>query len=407
MLVRSVTSDATQVTATAQSGPVPVEVAPVRQGPIERRRTLTGTLEAASEFLIAPKVAGRVESVSVDLGDEIERGQVVVKIDDDEFVQTAAQARAAVGVAKAEHVAAKSALEIAERNLERTRALVAEGVATEANLDTARSQQLAATAQVDVAASEVARSKATLRAAEVRASYTRVSANWTGDDETRVVAARYADEGEMVAANTPLLSVVDLDPVNVVVHVAEEDYAELQPGKPVELTTKVYPGETFPAQVARVSPVFEAESRQARIELTANNEAGRLNPGMFVRAEVVLERVPNATVVPRDALVTREGRTSVFVVSDDRTRVSLRPVELGVSQGEMVQILEPRVSGEVVTLGQQQLEEGSRITIPDAASSTPALVTDDPHTARANDDNPGPGTNRLPLAPALGADAGP
>jgi len=364
VFVEAFLSTTTPQVSASDGEPVPVEIAPVRKRAIERKRTLTGTLEAAAEFIVAPKVGGQVQLIAVDLSDEVEQGQIVAKLDDDEFVQAAAQARAALAVAKAEHAAAKSALTISERTLTRTRALLAERVASEANLDSAEAESWAAKAAVDVAAAQVARAQATLRAAEVRARFTRVSADWPGQDETRCVGSRYVDEGEMVAANTPLLSIVDLDPINVVVHVAEEDYGELKVDQPVTLSTDAYPGETFPAHIARVSPIFEADSRQARVELSAANTERRLKPGMFVRAEVLLERVAEATVVPRDALVTRKGRPAVFVVSEDKKRVSLRQVSLGIRQEGFVQVKGNGILGHVVTLGQQQLEDAAPIVVP-------------------------------------------
>ncbi|MDX1527884.1 MAG: biotin/lipoyl-binding protein, partial [Gammaproteobacteria bacterium] len=73
---------------------VPVEVAAVGRGPIERKRAFTGTLEARAEFVVAPKVGGRIEEIAVDLADTVNRGQLVARLDDDEFVQTVAQVEA-------------------------------------------------------------------------------------------------------------------------------------------------------------------------------------------------------------------------------------------------------------------------------------------------------------------------
>ncbi|MDX1514785.1 MAG: biotin/lipoyl-binding protein, partial [Gammaproteobacteria bacterium] len=92
---------------------VPVEVAAIRTGAIEQRRTFTGTLEPKAEFVVAPKVSGRIERLNVDLADTVTRGQVVAKLDDDEFVQSVAQAEADYAVAKANLAEAVSLLNIA------------------------------------------------------------------------------------------------------------------------------------------------------------------------------------------------------------------------------------------------------------------------------------------------------
>jgi multidrug efflux pump subunit AcrA (membrane-fusion protein) len=79
-------------------GPVPVAVVPVERGPIALRRTFSGALEAAAQFVVAPKVAGRVRELAVDLGDAVERGQVVARLDDEELVQAVRQAEADLAV---------------------------------------------------------------------------------------------------------------------------------------------------------------------------------------------------------------------------------------------------------------------------------------------------------------------
>ncbi|MDJ0991405.1 MAG: biotin/lipoyl-binding protein, partial [Desulfobacterales bacterium] len=81
--------------------PVPVEVAPIQRGPIVLRRTFNGALEARAQFVVAPKVGGRIEELMVDLADTVTRGQVVAKLDSDEYVQAMAQAEADLVVAKA------------------------------------------------------------------------------------------------------------------------------------------------------------------------------------------------------------------------------------------------------------------------------------------------------------------
>jgi RND family efflux transporter MFP subunit len=178
------------------------------------------------------------------------------------------------------------------------------------------------------------------------------------------VSERFVDEGDTVAANTELFSIVELDPLNAVFFVTEKDYGSLHAGHSAKLTTDAFPGETFEGHIARVAPVFRETSRQARVELEVDNADHRLKPGMFVRAEIVLDRVEDATIVPVDALVTREGHSVLFVVEEDIGRVSMVPVKVGIREGSRVQVSGDRVGSRVVTLGQQLLDDGARITIP-------------------------------------------
>lgn len=344
----------------------PVEVAPVEHGPIELRRIFSGTLESPAEFVVAPKISGRVERMLVDLADPVQRGQVVAELDNDEYEQAVAEAEAELVVTQAKVGEAESGLEIARRELNRVKKLQRRGVANESEYDTAEAERLARQAGLEVARAQVRRAEASLARAKIRLGYAKVTASWAGGDDERVVAARFVDAGQTVAANTPMLSIVELDPINGVVYVTEKDYPRLAPGQPVQLTTDAYPGETFAGRIKRVAPVFRQVSRQARVELTVANRALRLKPGMFVRAEVVLDRAANATIVPVAALVKRGGATGVFVVSEDEQVVEWRTVKVGIRHEERVQVTGDGVTGRVVTLGQQLIDDGSRITIPDA-----------------------------------------
>lgn len=344
--------------------PAPVEVAPIERGPIVLRRTFSGTLEALAEFVVAPKVSGRVEGLAVDLADTVRRGQVVAELDDDEHLQAVAQARADLAVAKANLAEAESGLDIALRELQRIETLLERGVASESQRDTAKINQLAKQAQLDVAEAQLTRAESSLETANIRLRYTKITADWSGGDDRRVVAERYVDEGQTVSANAPLLLIVELDPLTGVIFVTEKDYARLRVGQTASLMTDAYPGEPFEGRIARISPVFREATRQARVEMTIENAKRRLKPGMFIRATIVLDRVPETTIVPEQALTTRGDRTGVFVVNEADRTVAWREVTVGIREEGRVQVEGEGLSGRVVTLGQQLVDDGSRVTIP-------------------------------------------
>jgi RND family efflux transporter MFP subunit len=356
--------------STKASRPVPVEVAKIQRGPIALRRTFSGELEALAEFVVAPKVSGRVERVLVNIPDTVKRGQIVAELDNDEYVQAVAQAQADLEVARAKLSEAKSALEIANREFKRTEALLARGVASDSEFDAARQDQLAKQAQLKVSAAEVTKAESSLETANIRLGYTKVTAGWTGGSEQRLVAERYVDEGQTVAANAPLLLIVELHPIVGVVFVTERDYAYLKPGQLVSLTTDTYPGEQYEGRIDRIAPVFRKSTRQARIEMTIDNPQHRLKPGMFIRATVVLARVPETTIVPEQALTIRDDRSGVFIVGEDGRSVIWREVKVGIRAGDRVQVEGNGLSGRVVTLGQQLIDDGSAINIPAEQNKT-------------------------------------
>jgi RND family efflux transporter MFP subunit len=353
----------------------PVEVAPIEHGTIVLQRTFSGALEAPAQFLVAPKVSGRVERLAVNLSDIVQRGQLLAELDNAEYVQAVAQAKAEQAVAEANLAEADSALQIANRELERVTQLRQRGVASESNLDSAKANQLSRQAQLEVARAGVTKAKAALEGARIRLGYTKISADWS-DTGSRVVAERFVDEGETVAANAPLMRIVELDPLTAVIFVSETDYRRLQPGQEVALATDAYPNETFSGQIARIAPVFRESTRQARVEVTASNPGHRLKPGMFVRATVELDRANDALIVPEQALTTRGDRSGVFVVNADGSSVSWREVTPGIRADGRVQLLkqgETELSGRVVTLGQQLVGDGSTIVIP-GAQAEPATA---------------------------------
>lgn len=350
--------------------PAAVAVAPVETRPIDMRRVFSGALEARSKFVVAPKVAGRVQSIQVDISDSVTRGQTVVVLESAEFAQAVNQAEAELAVAEANLAEANSALTIARRENQRTATLRERRIASDAEFDTAQADLLAREAQVKVAEAQVTRAESALESARIRLGYTRVIADWTEGDSQRVVAERYVDEGETVSANDPLLLIVDLNPISAVINVTERDYGLLQPGMPAVFTTDSFPGEEFEGEIARVSPIFQEGSRQARVELSLANADSKLKPGMFVRASIGLKHVESATVIPYSAITRREDGTGVFRVSDDGTTVNWVLVETGIRDGEWIQVLNNPLSGRVVTLGQHLIEDGSTITIPSEQPAT-------------------------------------
>lgn len=345
--------------------PAPVETAPVETGTIRAMRTFSGALEPRAAFMVSPKIGGRLEAVLVDIGDSVKRGAVVARLDDDEYRQDLTQAEAELLVARANLAEAESALEIALRGMERTKTLSTRGVASEAELDAARSQLLAREAGVEVQKAHITRAEAAMEAARIRLGYAEVAAQWADDDPSRVVAERFIDEGQTVSANTPLLEIVDLDPLLGVFYVTEKDYANLKPGQPVQVFADAYPGETFNGRIERIAPVFHRNSRQARVEISVPNRDLRLKPGMFIRADVEVRRVEHAVIVPAESIVTRSDTQGLFLVAPDGTHALWRAVQPGIREGGRVEVIGEGLSGRVITLGQQLIEDGAAIHVVD------------------------------------------
>ncbi len=362
--------------ADAEERAVPVEVGTVERGPLTYRRTVSGSLEASAEFGVTPEVGGRIARLLVDLGDPVERGQVVARLDNDEFLQAVQQAEADLAVARASEQEAESGLEFTRRALARLESLREDGVTSESQFDAAQTDEAAARARLQVTRASVARAEALLRAARIRLGYTEVTAEWSGGDGARVVAERFVDEGGSARANAPLLTVVQLDPVVAVVFVAERDYRLLEVGQRAVLSTDAYPGRTFEGRVARIAPVFRSATRQARVELEIANPDAALKPGMFVRATLELEHVADAVTVPWGALAERGGEDGVLVLNELDSRVRWHPVEVSFREGERVRVLDEDLSGRVVTLGHELCDDGALVDVVEQGDAATAGVSE-------------------------------
>lgn len=348
-------------------GRVAVEARPVTTGALTDRRRFTGTLEAEEAFTVAPKIAGEVKRVHVNIGDRVSRGGVVAELDAQEARQAVAEAEAALGVARAELEQSEAEARLARQELARTRELAGRDMVSASELDTAEAEARAREAAVAVAEARVQERRAALRGARIRRGYTEIRADWPGSGDTRRVASRHVDPGDTVSAHSGLLDVVSLQPLTAVIHVAESDYPHLRPGQPVRVTSDALPGRTFEGEVARLAPRFAADSRRARVEIRVPNAETALRPGMFIEASVTVAEAEGVTLVPEEAVVRRDGERGVFRLAgaeDAEATAVWTPVTTGLEGDGRVQIREPAdLAGRVVTLGHSLLEDGAPVTV--------------------------------------------
>ncbi|KPV41297.1 hypothetical protein AN478_01510 [Thiohalorhabdus denitrificans] len=344
---------------------IAVEAAPVTTGAITDVRAFTGTLEPEQAFTLAPKTDGQLERIHVDIGDRVERGQVVAELDDDEARQDVAEAEALVAVGRAELSQAKADARLARRELERTERLAERDMASASALDTAEAEAEAKEAAVAVAEARLKQREAALSRTRVQLGHTRIRAHWPDGDATRLVGERMANPGDSIGAHEPLLSVVRTAPLTAVIQVPERDYPHLAKGQPATITTRALPGHRFEATIARIAPRFAEDSRRARVEVRAPNEERALKPGMFANVEVAVGTAEDTTLVPTEALVRRDGQPGVYRIRrSSPAKVEFVPVTTGIRNGERVQVVAPEdLDGRVVTLGQQLLEDGAPVTV--------------------------------------------
>lgn len=354
--------------------PIAVEVEPVRTATVRDLHLFTGTLFPRSQFMVAPKVSGRLERLLVNIGDNVRRDQLIAKIDDDEYQQQVDQAKAELEVAEARIEESRSNLDVARRELERMKALRQRDISSQSSYETAEAQFKAQDAMYRVTRSQYAQKDAALKAARIRLSYTTIKASWEGGDEYRVVGERFVDEGSMLAPNAPIVSVLENSVQKAVIYVIERDYPKIAAGQEAIVSTDAWPGKTYKGKIVRVAPILRETSRQARVEIEIPNSQNLLKPGMFARIQIEFARHDNATVVPASALVEREGEQGVFMVNPREGKAAFVPLTLGIVNGKLAEVMGPSISGQVVTLGQHMLGDGSPVILPGEKPGQPGAT---------------------------------
>jgi len=295
------------------------------------------------------------------VGDRVERGALIAEIDPEEYQQQADQAQAELEVARAGLDGARIALEAAQRDLERVKVLRQEQIAAEAELDQADTQRRTAESQLAVAEAQLRQKKAALDAANLRLEQSRVRVTWPQGGGLRVVAERFAEPGSLVQAGNPLLSVLQIDPLEAVIRIVEQTYTVLRPGQEAMVSADVYPGRVFKSRVITLAPFLEESTRQAEARVEVSNPDGLLKPGMVVRVAIEFGRKAGVLTVPAAAVTEYRGEKGVFELESGSRTVRFVALKLGIQDGQRVEVLEPQLSGPVVVLGQHLLSDGAAV----------------------------------------------
>jgi membrane fusion protein (multidrug efflux system) len=307
---------------------VPVEVAPVRRHAVAASYTGTAPLEARAESQVVAKTSEVALDVLVEVGDKVEAGQTLVRLDSDRLRLQVAQSAAQ--------------MHKLENEFERAQQLV--------------KQQLLSTADFDRIRFDLENARATHRMAQLELSYATVEAPISG-----VVAQVSIKPGNFVQINTPIIRIVDTDRLEATLNVPERELATMQAGLPVTLRVDALPGKTFEGTIDRVSPVVDAGSGTFRV-VAAFAGQELLQPGMFGRISIDYDKRADALVVPRTALLDDTGNPAVFRVRDGK--VARVPVELGYIDGPWAEVREGLEPGDrVVVAGKSALRDGTVVQV--------------------------------------------
>jgi RND family efflux transporter MFP subunit len=341
----------------AMRPPMTVEVASTRRETVSEHVTVVGNLIGAATVEVVPKVSGRLQSVNVRLGDPVQRGQIIAKVEDREIREQVRQAEASFEVARATIRQREADLNLAETNVERARNLYNRQLLPRQGLDDAEAQHQASAAQLDLARAQFQQAQARLEELRITLSNTNVPSPVDG-----FVARRNLDPGAFASQNAPVASVVDISTVRLVANLVEKDASRVNAGTPAQVEVDAFPGEVFSGRISRIAPVFDPATRTAEMEIEVPNRSGRLKPGMYARVTLTVGTRQNALVVPRNAVVDVEGKRGVFVPQENRAQ--FRAVQTGLQDETRVEITGGLSEGaRVITTGALALRDGDPIQL--------------------------------------------
>lgn len=324
-------------------GPVGVEVARVEAMTLTDDVQAVGSLKSSQGVMLRPEVSGRIARLGFVEGQRVQRGQLLVQLDD-----TLQQAQLKQAEAQAS---------IARTNLQRSRELLAQNFVSQSAVDQNAASLQVAEAQVALAQAQLARM--------------RVLAPFDGTAGLKLV-----DIGDYVKDGADVVNIEDLTALTVQFAVPERYIDRLRVGQPVDVAVDALPGRSFKGRVQAVDSQVDANGRALQVLAQVDNPGALLKPGMFARPRVIFSVREGAVLVPEEALVPLGAQQFVFKIVDgpDGQKLSQRlEAKIGLRLPGKVEIVEGLQAGDVVaTAGQTRLLRGDRLPVRVIDISKPA-----------------------------------
>ncbi|MEI6972264.1 MAG: efflux RND transporter periplasmic adaptor subunit [bacterium] len=352
--------------AAGDVAPLTVDTATIETRTVNSAVHVTGEVESPAVVELTAKVGGILESIQTDdgrplkEGDAVRAGDRVATIEHSQLDAMVAQAEAAQRVASAAVEQAVVAEAHMKKERDRAENLLKDGSATAQQRDQALAAHESAAAAVRLAKSQQEQTEATARLARLNQADAFVVSPING-----MLTTKYVDEGNLVGPGRPLLRISREDVMTVCGELAETHIPFLTPGRTAaEITVDSHPGMTLTGVVAIVRPDVSRMTRTVRIEVSVQNPAGLLKPGMFARLRVFTRGRADVPAVPDAAIATDvAGSTFVYVVRNGTAR--RQTVALGIGDGTFHEVISGLQSGDVVVIrGKEALADGTKVAVP-------------------------------------------
>ena len=360
-----------------------VRIASVEQRQQRRIVEAVGSLFAYDEVTVSSEAEGRVEQVMADIGDRVSKGQTLARVspvelqltvDQQEAALMQARARLGLGENESELKDVRQAAEVkkaaadltdAEQKFKRAQSLMETSVIPRQQYDEAEARYKSAKAAYDLAAQQVENMRASMRQTQAslnlankRLRDTQIRAPFAGHVKTRDVTT-----GQYLKIQTPVMTIVNIDPLRARLNVPEKMSPWVRVGRDVKLGLEAFPGREFTGRISRINPSVDEKNRTFEIEALVANPAAELKPGSFAKATIQSDKVDSILAIPYSAAVYLFGAYKVFVVQGKT--VKEREVRLGDRLGDLVEIIEGLRADEkvAISVGGPQLKDGIEVEI--------------------------------------------
>jgi membrane fusion protein, multidrug efflux system len=358
-----------------------IKTEPVKAETLRRNVDVVGTLAAEDQVTISAEASGSVSRILADLGDRVTAGQVLVELDREKLQYNADEQKAALDRALAKYGApgpdrlppieqtpdaqrAAAELLLAKQSLDRAEELYKRQLVPKQTLDDANATYRAKQAGQETAMqnaknlrADIAASVASAKLADRQLRDASIRAPFNGYVEKRLVSL-----GQLVNVQTPVMSVVRVDPLKVIAEIPEAMAPWVKPAQPVTLFVDAYPDKPFSATVSRISPSVNPQTRAFPFEAAVPNGENLLKPGTFARVHLESSRVDHVLTVPFAAIQYRYGVNRAFVVQ--RGTLAARELKLGERTGDRVEILSGVQAGEAVAISDVDLlADGQHVNV--------------------------------------------
>jgi RND family efflux transporter MFP subunit len=337
---------------------VAVQTAAIQRIAIQREVELAGSLTSSDQAKVSSEVAGVVRQVLVDLGQEVAVGQIIVKLDPQELELALQRAQSQLRQTEAQFgidgIQVKepppneqiSSVRLAMANrddaaaqLRRAQRLRSQNLLAQADLDTAETRVKVNEANYRTALETVQSLKATLQdrrqavaLAQKKLNDANIRASVSGQ-----ISERLVHEGEFIRENTPVVSIVKMNPLRLDTSIQERHASIVRAGLPVEFFVESAPERKFLGKVAHVSPSVDTNTRTFAVEIQVDNSQRLLKPGFFTKGVIYTHQDANVMAIPEDAISTLAGVSNVYVI--DQGKIRQQPVSLGTHIGKLVEVL--------------------------------------------------------------------